>query len=200
VFGAKVLHPRTLQPAIRNNIKCWVGCSQNLKTKTWITKDQHENVSNLRAMSLRQNQILLTVKNISNIHMRDFLAKLFNVFAASGIDLDLVTSNNVSTAIVIDDSQEKLTQESLLTQELLLELEKFSHVKIERKLSLIALIGSNMHDNQVLKDLLVDFLQTNKVRSIFYGVSSHSICFLLNSVIAKDIATELHNKLFKEKK
>ena len=51
-FGGKVLHPRTLQPAIRNNIKFCVGFSQNPEQKTWVTNKKADDTPILRAISL----------------------------------------------------------------------------------------------------------------------------------------------------
>lgn len=193
-FGATVLHPLTLLPAIRGNIKFFVGSSLQGQYAT-LVKQPEENESKFRALSLRLNQILLTIKNNNNTPMRDFLAQLFKVFADAGIDLDVVVSNNLSTAVIIDDSREDLTQASLLTDELLAKLQTFSKVKIERDLALIAVVGNNIN-NKTSQDFIFNFLQDYDLRTMLYGISSHSISFLIAADVASRAVQELHQQLF----
>lgn len=193
-FGATVLHPLTLLPAIRGNIKFFVGSSLDAKYGTLVSQTEGGNAK-LSAMSLRLNQILLTIKNNNNTPMRDFLARLFTVFA--DVDIDVLASNNLSTAVIIDDSREDLTQASLLTEELLAELQTFSKVKIERNLALIALVGNNIN-NKVSQDFLFNFLQGYDLRTMLYGISSHSISFLIAADVANKAVQELHAHLFEE--
>lgn len=196
-MGARVLHPRTIQPAARSNMKFCVGSSINSGHKTWIGEKETD-IAKVSSMSLRNNQVLVTVKNRDNIPMRKFLAKLFTVFEANSIDLDLVTSNSSSTALVLDDSRKDLTQESLLTSKLITELEKFCSIKIEKDLALIALIGTHMADNENLQQYLFEFFKNHNIRSLFYGVSSHSIGFLVNRAKAQTVAQMLHRNIFEE--
>ncbi len=192
-FGATVLHPQTLLPAIRGNIQFFVGSSLQGQHAT-LVKQPEEHQSKLSAMSLRLNQILLTIKN-NNTPMRDFLARLFAVFADAGIDLDVVASNNLSTAVIIDDSREDLTQASLLTEELLVALYTFSEVEIERDLALIALVGNNVN-HKTSQDFIFNFLHDYDLRTMLYGISSHSISFLIAADVAVAAVEQLHAQLF----
>ncbi|MDX1642276.1 MAG: lysine-sensitive aspartokinase 3, partial [Balneolaceae bacterium] len=96
VFGAKVLHPATVVPAIRKNIRVYVGSSiYPEKPGTWIVRDTKEKPV-IRAISLRRRQTLLKVHSLDMLHRYGFLAKLFQVLADHKISVDLVTTSEVS--------------------------------------------------------------------------------------------------------
>lgn len=194
-FGAKVLHPATLQPALRKNIKFCVACNHNPQQKTWVYNKKNNDIANLCAISLKKDQTLLTIKN--NTHT-NFSASISNIFTKYNINPDLITNSNTSTSVIIDDSQQELTQEFLLTQNLLNELADIGQVKIEKQLAIIALVGNNIYKHQLINNVLFDFLKANNIRLIFHGLNSHSICFLVNNSIAENLVRELHDKLFKK--
>jgi aspartate kinase len=193
-FGAKVLHPATLQPALRKNIKFCVACNHNPQQKTWIYDKKNNDIANLCAISLKKDQTLLTIKN--NTHT-NFSASISNIFTKYNINPDLVTNSNSSTSVIIDDSQQELTQESLLTKNLVNELTDIGQIEIQKQLAIIALIGNNIYKHQLINNVLFDFLKANNIRLIFHGSSSHSICFLVNNSIAENLVNELHDKLFR---
>lgn len=82
-FGAKVLHPLTLYPAMRSNIKFFVGSSYNPELKTWITNKKNVNTTSLRAISLKHaNNYAIIALIGSNMHKhqvaQDKLANFLN--------------------------------------------------------------------------------------------------------------------------
>ena len=82
-FGAKILHPSTLVPALRHEIPVFVGSSKEPeKGGTWI-RQQVENSPQFRALALRCNQTMVTLRSAKIFHAYDFLAKVFawNIFA-----------------------------------------------------------------------------------------------------------------------
>lgn len=78
-FGAKVLHPATLLPAVRSNIPVYVGSSKAPEQGgTWVTRDPQPRPT-FRAIALRRNQTLLTLSSLSMLHAQGFLANLFAI-------------------------------------------------------------------------------------------------------------------------
>jgi len=192
-FGAKVLHPATMQPALRKNIKFCVACNHNPQQKTWIYDKKNNDIANLCAISLKKNQTLLTIKNNKRT---DFSTSISNIFSKYNINPDLITNNNSFISIVIDDNQQELTQKSLLAQNFLNELTDIGQIEIQKQLAIIALIGNDVHKHQSINNTLFDYLKTNNINPIFYSSSSHSIYFLVNDSIAEKLTEELHDKLF----
>ncbi|MCG2589006.1 lysine-sensitive aspartokinase 3 [Rhodohalobacter sulfatireducens] len=196
VFGAKVLHPATMVPAIRKNIRVYVGSSIHPeKPGTWIVRDTKDKPI-LRAISLRRNQTLVKVHSLDMLHRYGFLAKLFQVLAEHKISVDLVTTSEVSVALTLDTDVNK-PDNSMLDSEVLKELQKFSEVEIVKNLSLIALVGNNLDATAGLSGPVFGSLQETNIHLICHGASSHNLCFLVAEDEAEDVVRVLHKRFIK---
>ncbi len=197
VFGAKVLHPATLKPAIRKNIKVYVGSSMNPDTPgTWIVK-KTDNKPVIRAISVRRNQTLLTVHSLDMLHRHGYLALLFQVLAKYKISVDLVTTSEVNVSLTLD-TDISAPGKNLPGDFVIKELKEFSDVTIERDLSLIALVGNNLHATSGLSGPVFSELKNYNIRLICYGASEHNLCFLVGEKYASEIVHILHKKFINE--
>ncbi len=198
VFGAKVLHPATLKPAIRKRIKVYVGSSINPEQPgTWIVKETKSNPV-IRAISLRRKQTLLNVHSLDMLHRSGFLARLFEVLAKYKISVDLVTTSEVSVSLTLDTDIQS-AEKNKLTDEVLDELRTFSDINIDRDLSLIALVGNNLHATAGLSGPVFGALQNINIRLICHGASSHNLCFLVKEDQAEEVVQILHKKFITSK-
>ena len=196
VFGAKVLHPATMVPAMRKRIKVYVGSSIEPETPgTWIVRETKEKPA-IRAISLRRNQTLLTVHSLDMLHRHGFLEKLFRVLAKHKISVDLVTTSEVSVSLTLDTDVNAPVHQTL-TDEVLDELRSFCQVEIEKNLSLIALVGNNLHATAGLSGPVFGSLKDINIRLICHGASSHNLCFLVEEDNAEDVVRVLHQKFIK---
>jgi len=193
VFGAKVLHPATLKPAMRKSVKVYVGSSFHPEQPgTWIVKEASEKPV-IRAISLRRNQTLLTVHSLDMLHRYGYLARLFEVLSKYKISVDLVTTSEVSVSMTLDTDIQSAEQNNL-SGEVLDELRSFCDVNIEKNLSLVALVGNNLHATAGLSGPVFGALEDVNIRLICHGASSHNLCFLVNESQAEGVVRTLHNK------
>lgn len=191
VFGAKVLHPATMVPAIRKNIRVYVGSSLEPETPgTWIVRETKDHPV-IRAVSLRRNQTLLTVHSLDMLHRFGFLAKLFTLLADHKISVDLVTTSEVSVALTLDSDMNTPGKQKL-TEEVLNELRSFCEIEIERDLALIALIGNKLDTTAGLSGPVFGALREINVRMICHGASNHNLCFLVSESDAERVVQRLH--------
>lgn len=198
VFGAKVLHPATVVPAIRKNIRVYVGSSIHPEQPgTWIVKQTRDKPV-IRAISLRRNQTLVTVHSLDMLHQHGFLEKLFHVLSRHKISVDLVTTSEVSVSLTLD-TDVNAPEQHRLSEEVLSELRSFCEVNIEDNLSLIALVGNNLHATAGLSGPVFGLLEKVNIRVICHGASSHNLCFLVNSKEAEDVVRVLHKQFISER-
>lgn len=200
-FGAKVLHPATLWPAVRNNIPVFVGSSMQSQTQgTWIRAAQidQKNVPLLRAIALRKHQCLLTINSLEMLHTHGFLAKVFSVLANHKLSVDLVTTSEVSVALTLNNSDG--STDDLLTSEILAELKAIGNVslKIDKNLCLIALVGNNLHVTPGVSGRIFHLLRPFNVRLICHGASPHNVCFLVSEDDAKAVVQTMHAEFFEK--
>ncbi|MDH2998584.1 lysine-sensitive aspartokinase 3 [Pasteurellaceae bacterium LFhippo2] len=195
-FGAKVLHPATLLPAVRSNIPVYVGSSKAPEQGgTWVTRDPQPRPT-FRALALRRNQILVTLSSLSMLHAQGFLANVFNILAKHKISVDVITTSEVSVALTLDKTGSASSGADMLSQELLDELRQYCHVQVTSDLALVAIIGNNLHTQSGIAKQLFDTLSPYNVRLISYGASTNNVCTLVQNAEADDVIRNLHKALF----
>ncbi len=197
-FGAKVLHPATLLPAVRSNIPVYVGSSKAPEQGgTLVTRDPQPRPT-FRALALRRNQILLTLSSLSMLHAQGFLANVFAILAKHKISVDVITTSEVSVALTLDKTGSASSGAEMLSEDLLTELRAYCNVNVETDLALVAIIGNNLHTQSGIAKKLFGILSPYNVRLISYGASSNNVCTLVQNSQADDIIRALHAELFEQ--
>ncbi|WP_029686449.1 lysine-sensitive aspartokinase 3 [Tatumella saanichensis] len=196
-FGAKVLHPATLLPAVRNDIPVFVGSSKAPEVGGTLVDNQTCHQPLFRAVTLRRRQTLLTLHSLNMLHARGFLAEVFAILARHNISVDLITTSEVSIALTLDTTGSTSAKGSLLTQGLLTELSSLCRVEVEEGLSLVALIGNRLEEARGVGKEVFGVLNPFNLRMICYGASSHNLCFLMPESEAEDAVRCLHRHLFR---
>lgn len=193
-FGAKILHPSTLVPAVRRGIPVYVGSSKEPeKGGTWVRPACNTRPA-FRAVALRQHQTLIVLASPKMVGASGFLARVFGIFAKYRQSVDLVSTSEVSIAVTID-SGSQTSGLSHLSEDMLNELREFCHVKVENNLSLVAIIGNEMSRTPGTTTKAFDAIDDFAVRMICYGASNHNLCFLVNEDKAVDALKQIHKAL-----
>lgn len=195
-FGAKVLHPATLLPAVRSDIPVFVGSSKDPKAGGTLVCKKTENPPLFRALALRRRQTLLTLHSLNMLHSRGFLAEVFGILARHNISVDLITTSEVSVALTMDTTGSTSAGDTLLTQALLTELSSLCRVEVEEDLALVALIGNELSKACGVGKEVFGVLDPFNIRMICYGASSHNLCFLVPGADAEKVVQTLHHNLF----
>ena len=195
-FGAKVLHPATLLPAVRSDIPVFVGSSKDPKAGGTLVCKKTENPPLFRALALRRRQTLVTLHSHNMLHSRGFLAEVFGILARHNISVDLITTSEVSIALTLDTTGSTSTGDTLLTQSLLIELSELCRVEVEENLALVAIIGNKLSRACGVGKEVFGVLDPFNIRMICYGASSYNLCFLVPADQAKQVVQKLHQNLF----
>ncbi|HIX57829.1 MAG TPA: lysine-sensitive aspartokinase 3 [Candidatus Anaerobiospirillum pullistercoris] len=196
-FGAKILHPSTLVPAVRCGIPVYVGSSKEPeKGGTWV-RPSTEYAPPFRAVALRKNQTLIVLSSPKMVGASGFLAQVFSIFAKYQLSVDLVSTSEVSIAITLDAGTQT-SGLSAIPEALFHELREFCHVKIEQGLSLVAVVGNNMARSAHITAEVFSAIDEYAVRMICYGASSHNLCFLVAADEAVNVLRCLHKHLLEK--
>ncbi|MGK3143782.1 lysine-sensitive aspartokinase 3 [Pantoea sp. C2G6] len=195
-FGAKVLHPATLLPAVRRGIPVFVGSSKDPAAGGTRVCNETRNPPLFRALALRRKQTLLTLHSLNMLHTFGFLAELFNILARHSVSVDLITTSEVSVALTLDTTGSTSTGASLLTQALLTELSSLCRVEVEEDLALVAIIGNQLSKACGVGKEVFGVLDPFNLRMICYGASSYNLCFLVPGNDAESVVQTLHRNLF----
>lgn len=193
-FGAKILHPATLIPAMRQNIPVFVGSSK--APEQGGTRIQKEVGSSpiYRSIALRREQTLVTVKSPEMLHASGFLVKVFAILAKHELSVDLITTSEISVALTFDNPAG--STQAVITKAAVEDLEQLCEVKVEHGLSLVAVIGNNIHTTNGIGNVIFDAVEGVNIRMICQGASAHNLCFLVPESDANNVVEKLHHSLF----
>jgi len=195
-FGAKVLHPATMLPAMRKDIPVFVGSSKQPSAGGTLVCRHAENPPRYRALATRRKQTLLKLHSLHTQPACSFLAETFAVLSRHNTAIDLVTTSENSIALILNSSCATSGEADSLTTSLLTELSSRCRVELETGLDLVTLIGNELTQaSGVCKDVFAE-LEKHHVRMICHGASEHTLCFLLPAETSDSAVKALHRSLF----
>jgi aspartate kinase len=193
-FGAKVLHPATMEPALRQNIKVFVGSSKEPeKGGTWIVRDCKTEPS-YRAITRRKDQVMVTVKTPKMMFAQGFLQKVFTIIAQHKLSVDLVTTSEISVSFTLDNPPNSVLQR--LNRETIGELSQFCDVLVEENYDLVTVVGNSMHSAAGVSSKIFTAISDYNLRMICYGANPHNMSFLVGNADSTDVVKVLHRALF----
>lgn len=193
IFGGKVLHPATIKPAMRSGTSVRVADSKSPELPGTIIVNKTTKEPVVRAISLRRDQTLLTVRSLEMLHQHGFLARLFNVLAENKISVDLVTTSEVSVSLTLDTAT-KASNKIELTEKVFRELNEFCDIEVEKDLSLVAIIGNRLNVTSGISGQLFSLLKDYNIRLVCHGASAFNLCFLVDEKSGEEIVDLIHKK------
>lgn len=193
-FGAKVLHPATMEPALRKNIQVFVGSSKEPeKGGTRIKRDcEHEPA--FRAITRRKDQVLVTVKTPKMMYAQGFLERVFSIIAKHDLSVDLVTTSEIAVSFTLDNPPNSISEK--MNKETLVELSNICEVKVERDFDVVTVVGNNMHSEAGVSSRVFAAISDFNLRMICFGANVHNLSFVVSNEHSEEIVKVLHKTLF----
>jgi len=188
-FGAKVLHPSTILPAIGKNIPVVVLNSKRPdSTGTRIVA--HPPKSNVPVKSIASKKGI-TVINIQSTRMlmaHGFLESIFAVFNRYKTSVDLVSTSEVAVSLTIDNPEK--------IDEIVAELKRFSEVAIYERKAIVCIVGDQMHSTAGIADRIFRALGDINVMMISQGASEINMSLVIEEERVLDAVRRLHAEFF----
>ena len=187
-YGAKILHPATIAPAVRKNIPVFVGSSfaKDLPG-TWI-RTSVENKPSVRAITKRSSQALVTITTPTMYNAYGFMGELFEVFGRHRVSVDCVTTSEISVAVTVDHA-------TLENERFIKDLEKVGTIQIEAGYSLVSLIGNELTHKAALAKSIFSTIDDVNIRMMSLGASSYNFNSLVKEEDSKPVIQKLHRAL-----
>jgi aspartate kinase len=187
-YGAKVLHPATIAPAVRRGIPVFVGSTfEKDLPGTWI-RSQVQNKPAVRAITQRKAQALLTITTPQMYGVYGFMSEIFGVFGRHRVSVDCVTTSEIAVAVTV----EKATLEN---ERFIKDLESVGKLHIESGHSLISLIGNELTNRAALAKTIFSSLEDVNIRMMSLGASQYNFNFLVKEDEASKVIQRLHKTL-----
>jgi aspartate kinase len=192
-YGAKILHPATIAPAVRKSIPVFVGSTFDKDLPgTWI-KQNVENRPAVRAITKRAHQALLTISNPNMLNAYGFMGEIFGLFGKHRISVDCVTTSEISIAVTVD-------QVTLENQKFIKDLESVGTIAVETGYSLISLIGNDLFTQASLAKSIFSSVDEASIRMMSLGASSYNFNFLVKEEESTSCVQKLHKALIEGKR
>lgn len=190
-YGAKILHPATIAPAVRKAIPVFVGSSfEKDLPGTWI-KTSVDHRPAVRAITNRKAQALLTITTPTMYNAYGFMSELFEVFGRHRVSVDCVTTSEISVAVTVDNA-------TLENERFIRDLEKVGNIHIEAGYSLVSLIGNELTRKASLAKTIFGTIDSVNIRMMSLGASSYNFNFLVKEEDAKPVIQKLHQALIEQ--
>lgn len=184
-FGAKVLHPKTIRPAIEKNIPVRILNTFNVAAPgTLITNEEEES---LKAVTYKKNISIINICSAGMLEARGFLAKIFEVFARHKVSVDVVSTSEVSVSLTVDNG---------FADKVVEELSDFATVNVHREMAIVCLVGGGIISNSGILGQLFSAVADYNVMMVSQGASKRNITFLVKEEEAQEVVKKVFNKFF----
>ncbi|MFW5688101.1 MAG: lysine-sensitive aspartokinase 3 [Spirochaetota bacterium] len=186
-FGAKVVHPYTILPAVKRAIPVWVkntGAPEEAGTRIQTSTE----ATGIRALASKSGITLITVQSSRMLNAYGFLRELFSVFDRFRISVDLVATSEVSVSMTVDRD---VNIAAIVT-----ELEALGEVSVEREKSIICMVGRGMFQQAGLLASVFAAIDPVPVRMISLGSSDVNLSIVVARPETERVLRALHDRLF----
>jgi len=187
-FGAKVLHPKTLQPAVEKGIPVYVLNSRHPENRgTRVEVGTGSAAARARSIALKRGIVLTEVVARQGFDAR-LTASIFSALEEQKclVDLATMSRSNLSLLLASADSAVALAAS----------LDEVAVVKTTPGVALVSMVGRNVARDPAISARALAALPDQAVRMIFHGASDMNLSFVVDEEQAADVVRLLHDALF----
>lgn len=187
-FGAKVLHPKTIGPAIKKQIPILVKNTFKPEAKGTTIENKEDNPKMLKALSYWDGVTVINIKSNRMLGAYGFLSKVFEIFKNYQTSVDLIATSEVSISLTIDNTKN--------LPHLLNELQEFSSVSVTTNQAIISAVGDGIKETAGLASRYFGILNDINIQMVSIGASEVNISVVVNSADMEKALNLLHNEFF----
>jgi len=188
-FGAKVLHPATILPAVQKSIPVWVLNSRNPENEgTKITAMAAKCASPFKSIAAKKKLTIIDVVASRMLMSHGYLKAVFDVFDKYKCVIDMVSTSEVSISVSVDSNQQ--------LPEICAELAKIADVKMEGHKALVCLVGEDIRGHNGIAAQVFSAISHVNIRMISQGASEINMSFMIDEDDVDEAVRSLHAAFF----
>jgi aspartate kinase len=190
-FGAKVLHPATVLPAVEKNIPVLILNSRRPQVEgTRIIAESVHCENAVKSIACKRKIGLVNIHSTRMLMAHGFLHRIFEIFDRYETPVDMVSTSEVSVSLTIDNVSK--------IDAILAEVREFAEAEIERDQAIVCLVGENIRYTPGVARRVFNSLEGVNVRMISQGASLLNISVVIADADLKGAVSALHNEFFAE--
>ena len=188
-FGAKVLHPKTIKPAVDNSIPVRV-CNTFLPDEvgTMILAQSGETPTKIKSIASKKGITILRINSARMLGAYGFMSAVFQVFDRHRTVIDVISTSEVSVALTLDstDGIDKLADD----------LRRLGDVEVESGYAVICVVGEGLRASTGLASKIFSTIEDVHVALVSHGASAVNLTFVVKENDAAGVIKKLHEEFF----
>jgi aspartate kinase len=188
-FGAKVLHPATVLPAIEKNIPVRILNSRRPQVEgTLIVSDPPPSSSPIRSIACKRNITLVNIVSSRMLMAHGFLRRIFEIFDRHETSVDMLATSEVSVSLTVDNTRALDTIRA--------EIGEFAEITMEDNHAIVCLVGENIRNCPAVGSRMFRALGEVKTRMVSQGASQLNISLVVAAEDLVHAVESLHREFF----
>jgi aspartate kinase len=190
-FGARVLHPKTLHPAVERDIPVRICNSRAPDGRSTVVVGESEtSPQTVKAIAHKTGVTTVQITSARMLGAYGFLRAIFEIFDKYRTAVDVVTTSEVSVSLSLDDTTALPT--------IVTELEKLGTVSIEEERAILCIVGEGLRSTPGIAARIFSTISDINVSLISQGASRINLTFAVEEKRAREAVMRLHKEFFEK--
>lgn len=188
-FGAKVLHPKTIKPAVDNAIPVRVcNTFQPNEIGTMILAESGEAPNKIKSIASKKNITILRITSARMLGAYGFMSAVFQVFDRHRTVIDVISTSEVSVALTLDNAND--------LDKVVEDLRRLGEVEVETGYAVICVVGEGLRASTGLASKIFSTIEDVNVALVSHGASAVNLTFVVKETDAPNVIKKLHLEFF----
>ncbi|HEX8287593.1 MAG TPA: lysine-sensitive aspartokinase 3 [Pyrinomonadaceae bacterium] len=188
-FGAKVLHPKTIQPAVDFSIPVRVcNTFEPEIVGTMVLPESGKAPNKIKSIAHKTGITILRITSARMLGSYGFMSALFQIFERYRTVIDVISTSEVSVALTLDDtaSLDKIVNE----------LKRLGEVEVESENAVVCVVGEGLRESSGLAAKIFSTIGNINISLVSHGASSVNMTFVVKEEMVAEVINRLHNEFF----
>ena len=188
-FGAKVLHPKTIKPAVDHGIPVRVcNTFEPEAVGTMVVSRSGEAPNKIKSIAHKKGITILRITSARMLGSYGFMSAVFQVFDRYRTVIDVISTSEVSIALTLDNTE--------AVEKIVAELERLGDVEVETGYAVICVVGEGLRASTGLASKIFSTIDDVSIALVSHGASAVNLTFVVGEEDADRAIRKLHGEFF----
>lgn len=188
-FGAKVLHPKTIKPAVDHSIPVRVcNTFEPDAIGTMVLAESGSSPSMIKSIAHKKNITILRITSARMLGSYGFMSAVFQVFERYRTVIDVISTSEVSIALTLDNAAE--------IEKIVADLSRLGDVEVEPGYAVICVVGDGLRASTGLASKIFSTIDDVNIALVSHGASAVNLTFVVKEDVASAVIKKLHRDFF----
>lgn len=187
-FGAKVLHPKTIKPAVDHGIPVRVcNTFEPDSVGTMVLSSSDETPNRIKSIAQKKGITVLRITSARMLGSYGFMSAVFQIFERYRTVIDVISTSEVSIALTLDNTAE--------LEKIVEDLKRLGEVEVEGGFAVICIVGEGLRSTSGMASKIFSTISDINISLVSHGASSVNLTFVVKEEFSVDVIRSLHEKL-----